>query len=150
MLEPHSLDLVRYCGSFHSSKCNPPGIKAHLELSACNYGPFVFKENHRLISPVVWFCLQEAITLQLRKPIKVTLPHILSELSKENHALFRVEFAKANHDYVTDAHGKQIYEFQPVSDEASYYSSEGKGHRVLQANHFCFLCLIANQDRIVA
>lgn len=127
----------------------PPGINAHLEIGVCHYGPFMFKENYRLISPILWLCLQEAMTLT--KPIKVTLPHILSELSEKELAFFGVGFAKANHECVIDASGKQTYVFQPCLDMVShYYSSDGKGYGVLQMSHFCFLCLQAKRDCSVA
>ena len=109
----------------------------------------MFTANYRHISPILWLCLQEATTL--RKPIKVTLPHILSELSEKELACFGVGFAKANHDYVTDSSGKQNYVFNPSLNEVShYYSSEGKGYGVLQTHHICFLCLKANQECTVA
>ena len=121
-----------------------PGIKAYLQIGVCLYGPFVFKENYRLISPVLWLCLKEALTL--RKPIKITLPHILSEGSEKELAVLGVGFAKASHDYVI---GKQTFVFQPSYEVSHYYSSEGKGYGVIETDHFCFYCLQANKDRSV-
>ena len=119
--------------------------KAHLEVGVCLYGPFQFQKNRRLISPILRLCMREGVTLT--KPIKVTLPHILSELSVEELEAFGVGFAKAKHDYIINANGTRVHEFEPSLDKASYCLSDGKAYGVLQTTHFCYLCLQANKDR---
>ena len=121
--------------------------KAHLEVGVCLYGPFQFQENYRLISPILRLCMQEGVTLN--KPITVTLPHVLSELSKEELKAFGVGFAKAKHDYTTNESGSRVHVFEPSSDEASYLLSNGKAYGILQTTHFCYLCLQAEMDRSV-
>ena len=122
--------------------------KAHLEVGVCLYGPFQFQEKCRLISPILRLCMQEG-GVALKKPIKVTLPHILSELSKEELKAFGVGFAKAKHDYIINESGSKVHVFEPSLDEASYLFSDGKAYGVLQTTHFCYLCLQAELDRQV-
>ena len=43
------------------------------------YGPFLFAENTRPISPILWLCLTDK-NVQLKKPLKIT---ILSRLTVE-------------------------------------------------------------------
>ena len=120
----------------------PEGSTRQLKIGVCLYGPFLFEENYRPISPILWLCLQGGNT-HLDKPVNVTLPHILPDLSKEERAYFRVRFAKANHDCVTDASGEWVYKFQPSLDKPFYFSGGGKGYGTLQTDHFCFMCLVA-------
>ena len=75
--------------------------------------------------------------------MSVTLPHIYPNLSREELAYFGVTFAKANHDCVTDASGERVYKFQPSLDKPFYFAGGGKGYGTLQTNHFCFMCLVA-------
>ena len=120
----------------------PYGIRGRLEVGVCLYGPFMFEENYQPISPILWLCLQGNIR-HLAKPIRLTLPHILPDLSEEDLVSFGIRFVKANHDHVTNANGERVYKFQPSLDETSYYSSGGKGYGVLQTDHFCYMCLEA-------
>ena len=120
----------------------PDGVRGRLEVGVCLYGPFMFEENYSPISPILWLCLQENI--HLAKPIRVTLRHILPDLSEEDLASFGVRLAEASCDCVTNASGESLYKFQPSLDKASCYSIGGKGYGVLQTDHdFCFMCLEA-------
>ena len=119
----------------------PEGNTGRLEVGVCLCGPFGFDANYRPISPILWLCLQNT---QLDKPVRVTLPHIIPDLSEEELTCFGVRFAKADHDCHTDHGGKRMYKFRPCLDvEPSYYSSMGKGYGVLQTKHFCLMCLVA-------
>jgi hypothetical protein len=120
----------------------PDGSTRWLEIGVCLYGPFMFEENYRPISPILWLCLQGENT-RLDKPVSVTLPYILPDLSKEELGNFGVRFAKANHDCVPDARGEKVYKFQPSLDKPFYYVGGGKGYATLQTDHFCFMCLTA-------
>ena len=124
------------------------GVRGRLEVGVCLYGPFKFEEDYRPISPILWLCLQGNIHLE--KPIKVTLPHILPDLSEEDLASSGVGFAKAIHDCVTNASGEGVFQFQASLDKASYYSCGGKGYGVLQTDHFCFTCLEAKKKHKIA
>ena len=121
----------------------PNGGIGRLEIGVCLYGPFKFEENYRPISPILWLCLQGENT-RLDKSVKVTLPHILPDLSEDELASFGVRFSKASHDSVTDASGERVYKFQPSLDKFSYYTSARKCYGTLETNHFCFMCLEAD------
>jgi hypothetical protein len=123
----------------------PDGSTGRLEVGVCLYGPFMFEENYRLVSPVLWLCLQGENT-RLDKSVKVTLPHIiLPDLPKDK---LGIRFAVASHhsDCVTDASGERVYRFQPSLDKSSYYAGGGKGYGTLEINHFCFMCLEAENN----
>ncbi len=119
----------------------PDGSTGRLEIGVCLYGPFTFEENYRPISPVLWLCLQGENT-RLDKPVKVTLPHILPDLSEEELASFGVRFAKASHHCVTDASGERMYQFQPSVGKSFYHAGGGRGYVTLETDHFCHLCLV--------
>ena len=123
----------------------PDGSTGQLEIGVCLYGSFKFENNYRPISPILWLCLQGE-NIRLDKPVKVTLPHILSDLSNQDLAYFGVRFAKAGHDCVTDASGERVYQFQPSVGKSFYYAGGGKGYGTLEIDHFCFMCLEANND----
>ena len=125
----------------------PNGSTGRLEIGVCLYGPFKFDKNYRLISPILWLCLQGENT-HLDKPVKVTLPHIFPDLSKEELVSFGVRFAKANHkrDYVDNASGERVYQFQPSVDKSLYYTGGGKGYGTLETDHFCFMCMVAGSE----
>ena len=129
--------------------CDYDISKAHLEVGVCLYGPFQFQEKSRLISPILRLCMQER-GIVLQKPIKVTLPHILTELSKEELKVFGVGFAKAKHECITNKSGSRVHVFEPSTDDASYFFSDGKAYGILQITHFCYLCLQAKIDGQVA
>ena len=124
----------------------PNGGTGRLEIGVCLYGPFKFEKNRRPISPILWLCLQGENTRHgLDKPVKVTLPHILPDLCKDELASFGVGFAKAGHDCVTDASGERVYQFRPSEGKSFYYAGGGKGYGTLETDHFCFMCLVAEK-----
>ena len=123
----------------------PEGSTGWLEVGVCLYGPFKFEKNYRPISPILWLCLRGQNT-RLDKPVKVTLPHIFLDLSKDELASFGVKFAKAGHDCVTDSCGERVYNFQPSESKSFYYAGGCKDYGTLETDHFCFLCLVAEND----
>ena len=66
-----------------------------IEVGVCLYGPFTFERDCRPISPIVWLCLQG--NTDLKKPMTVTIPHVLSDISVEELSYFEVGFMKADH-----------------------------------------------------
>ena len=120
----------------------PNESTGRLEIGVCLYGPFKFEKNYRQISPILWLCLQGENT-RLDKPVKVTLPHILPDLSKDELASFGVRFAKAGHDCVTDASGERVYQFRPSEGKSFYHAGGDKGYGTFETDHFCFMCLEA-------
>ena len=124
----------------------PVRSNGSLQVGVCLYGPFMFEENHQPISPILWLCLQGENT-RLDKPISVTLPHVLPDLSEGELASLGVRFAKAGYECVTNNCGERVYQFQPSLGKASYYWNGGRGFGVLQTDHFCYLCLQAGLTR---
>ena len=115
------------------------GEKIHVEVAVMPmYGPFQFLKGARLISPVVWLCPLEK-NVHLKRPIHVTLPHILSGLTEEKAQYYQVQFNKANHnDYASG-----VYNFQPAEGSLQLFSEGDQSYAMLSTNHFCYICITA-------
>lgn len=62
----------------------PVGESIKFEIGVVLYDPFIFPENTRPISPIVWLCIQEDIELKKVKPIQLILPHFLIGWKKKD------------------------------------------------------------------
>jgi hypothetical protein len=115
------------------------GEKVRIEVAVMPmYGPFQFPRDERLISPVLWLCLLDQ-SVQLKRPFRITLPHILSGLTDEKAQYYQVDFYKANHrNYVSG-----MYHFQPTEDGIRLFSKDGQNYGTLCTNHFCYICITA-------
>ena len=105
----------------------------HVEIAVTMYGHFIFPKNTQSISPIVWLCPVENVTI-LKKPFRLILPHFLTGLSKDKLFSHQVGFAKASHYNYTIEDGEMKYEFNPCDSKPLFAS---KGTRVMQ-----FLCQI--------
>ena len=105
---------------------------------------FVFPNNTRPISPIVWVCLQEK-DVQLKEPFKLILTHFLTGLTEDELHDHKVCFAKAVHDD-SPVNGGMKYVFNPCDSKPHFGSSEGYGYAMLESDHCCFYCLQADQS----
>ena len=120
------------------------GEKVHLEVAITMYGPFIFPENTKLISPVLWLCLLEEDT-KLRKPLEIVLPHYLVGNIQQCH----IGFMKANHnDYKMNDSCQMYYTFKPLHSDTALVYREGQGYGVTCTDHLCYLCLGARGNNI--
>ena len=111
----------------------------HVEIGVMPmYGPFLFAENTRPISPIVWLCLTDK-NVQLKKPLKITLPHILSRLTVEKSRYYDVTFAKALHSDSSIG----MYNFQSVDGGMELFSDGDQSYGTLETSHFCYICITA-------
>lgn len=118
----------------------PPGIIAHLKVAVTLYGPFHFPEGSCPISPILWLCFKESISL--KKPIELILPHYLTDLDKNDTMEFGIKFMKADHNQ------KPINEYQSnkfifeSSETPLHFIKKGKqGYCTVPLYHCCFLCI---------
>ena len=65
-----------------------------IEVGVMLTGPFVFPQNIRPISPIIWICIRNEATLC--KPVEIILPHILKLDTADSNKL-GLRFMKANH-----------------------------------------------------
>jgi hypothetical protein len=121
----------------------PPGKKIQLEIAVAMYGPFKFEKDTQPISPILWLCFEEGVTLN--KPFHVILPHFLTGLTYEKAQYHQVVFAKAPHTEYSIEDGKMRYSFQLCDSEPYFASCGGRNFGVLVTNHTCFYCLQANK-----
>ena len=127
----------------------PEGEITHFEIGVAAYGPFQFSENTQPISPIVWLCLLEE-DHELKKPFQLTLPHILSQISKERIQYHEVRFAKASHSDHVLAKNMMTYKFNSCDVEPFFTSIGKQSYGVLVSKHFCFYCLKAKQTAELA
>jgi hypothetical protein len=121
----------------------PPGKKIQFEIGVAMYGPFKFEKDTQPISPILWLCFEEGVTLN--KPFHVILPHFLTGLTYEKAQYHQVVFAKAPHGKYSIEGGQMKYSFQPCDSEPYFASCGGRNFGVLVTNHTCFYCLQANK-----
>ena len=132
------------------------GKRVYLEVGVTMFGPFNFTNNSQPISPILWLCFPNVNDvygwLSLKKPIEVTLPHVLTGLTSSQLQDHHVSFSKANHYNLKHIHVpyEEIYEydFQPVEENSTvtFTSSENKSHGTLETFHCCFLCIEAQMS----
>jgi hypothetical protein len=105
------------------------------------YGPFQFPRGVRLISPVLWLCLLDQ-NVQLKRPFRITLPHILSGLTEKKAQYYQVDFYKASHrDYASG-----MYHFHPTEGSIRLFSEGGQNYGTLNTYHFCYICITAKNN----
>ena len=87
-----------------------------MEVAVALYGPFQFSNGKQPISPILWLCPQEDVTLL--KPMTIVLPHTMIDLSPDDAQKFGVSFAKADHYSATLCDGKPKYVFKTYKQES--------------------------------
>ena len=125
------------------------GEKVHFEIGVAMYGPFMFPENTKPISPILWLCkLEESV--ELKKPFQVVLPHYLTGIPKERVQYHQVGFAKVNHNDYSFIDNQMTFKFQKSEVEPIFASSGYRNYGVLVSKHCCFYCLQAKQTKELA
>ena len=122
----------------------PEGKIVHFEIAIALYGAFVFPSNTQPISPILWLCIMEE-DVELQKPFQIVLPHYLADLSKDKMLHHRTIFAKASHNTYAFQNEQMNYEFHPCKIKPRFAFNGCRGYGVLESNHCCFYCLLANQ-----
>ena len=119
----------------------PPFMCSNLEVGITSHGPFEFPAGTIPISPILWICMPHESLLQ--KPVEITLPHCLTDLTESDPIKDDIGFLKANHhhDYTINSSGKRVYQFKEAEGDVTFpdpYSG------MLYTKHFCFECLKVN------
>ena len=112
-----------------------------LEVGIASHGPFEFPTGMIPISPILWICIpHESLLL---KPVEITLPHCLTDISENDPIKDDIGFLKANHhnDYTINSNGKKVYQFREAEGEVTFPDAN---NGVLYTKHFCFECLKVN------
>ena len=121
------------------------GKRRHLEIGVAMYGPFIFPEKARPISPILWLCLLEE-DASLRE-IQIILPHFLSGLTRNQLGEHQVQFAKADHSIIcATKNGVIQYKFTSCETQPFFVSSGCKSYGILVSNHCCFYCITAKHS----
>ena len=124
----------------------PDNKKIHFEVGVAMYGPFNFPKNTQPISPILWLCILEK-DVELKKPIRIDLPHFLSGLTPDRLLLdHQAGFAKANHNDAIFKNGEQMcYRFFPCEMKSRFVFKGCKGYGILSSYHCCFYCISAKK-----
>ena len=97
------------------------------------FGPFKYPDGIKPVSPIVWFCTASSVNLQ--KPVEITIPHCLECDSEEDSR--SLAFFKANHN-VSDS-SPTVFYFKEA--EGTSLFPPNTSHGTLHSNHFCFYCI---------
>ncbi len=116
-----------------------------IEVGIMLTGPFVFPQNIRPISPIIWICIRNEATLC--KPVEITLPHFLKFDALDSNEL-GLRFMKANHRAPRlFVDGSKKFVFSNIGNDDTVYFTSHRGK--LQTDHFCFLCIAAPDSRAI-
>lgn len=106
-----------------------------LEVGMCLHGPFLLPPRTIRTSPILMLHPQENTIL--RKPIEVTLPHIVSKVTKTCD----IQVIKA------DFRAKGQYSFCDIECSINMHRKYNKSYATFSLTHFCFISLRAKIDR---
>ena len=109
----------------------------HIEIDATIYGSFAFPKNAQPISPIIWLCMLEKDT-KLRKPLRLIIPHFLSDLTRDQLYNHQVGFTKASHHNYIIENSEMKYKFHLCDSEPLFASKGNKSYAVLESDHCCF------------
>ena len=113
----------------------PEDCHLKLEVGMCLHGPFLLPSGTIRTSPILMLHPQENI--RLRKPIEVTLPHIVSEATKK---ILDIRVMRA--DYKATDH----YSFSDIECSINMYKKGTKNYAIFSLTHFSFFSLRATID----
>ena len=130
-------------------KIPPLAIKGHtfidFEVGVMLNGPFVFPQNVRPISPILWICTRNKVFFC--KPVEIILPHFVRNLdNNEDAKKLGIQFMKASHHHshqLTD--GTKKFTFDCIENESTAHFTTHLGK--LTTLHFCFFCIVASESR---
>ena len=117
-----------------------PNQSITLTIGVMAYGPFMFPEGVRPISPILWVFGDTDMDLKLLKDAEVILPHYL-DIDERDVNEFEILFLKAcpmNHYYAFN-NKKQKYLFKSIGNATLLNDHKA----AFSTNHFCSLCLAA-------
>lgn len=115
--------------------------EARMEVGILLNGPFQFPTDVRPISPILWICISN--NASLCKSIEVNLPHFVKIACQDDVKKLGITFMKANHHFSKDTGKFDFVSLQSDNSKCTIKSQQG----ILQTNHFCFLCIVANHSR---
>ena len=112
-----------------------------IDIGVALYGPFLYPEDLRPVSPVFWACVRDQRNFLFLKPVKVTIPHFLKLENAKDVESLGMTFLKGDHEMTS----QQVYEFQRA--EGKVIIEPHKRNGVLQTCHFCYLCITSKKSK---
>ena len=107
----------------------PTGEDITIDIGVALYGPFLYPEGLRPVSPVFWFCVRDRELFCFLKPVTVTIPHFLFLENHDDIGSLELTFLKGDH----------AHQFQPAVGNPLFKLRKKCG--VLRTTHFCSLCI---------
>ena len=112
-----------------------------IDIGVALYGPFLYPENIRPVSPVFWACVRDQRNFRFLKPVKVTIPHFLKLENAKDVESLGMTFLKGDHEMTS----QQVYQFRRA--EGKVIIEPHKRNGVLQTSHFCYLCITSKKSK---
>ena len=112
-----------------------------IDIGVALYGPFLYPEDLRPVSPVFWACVRDQRNFLFLKPVKVTIPHFLKLENAKDVESLGMTFLKGDHEMTS----QQVYQFQRA--EGQVIIEPHKRNGVLQTCHFCYLCITSKKSK---
>ncbi len=122
----------------------PEFIIFPIEIGTCLYGPFQFPQGSSLIAPILMLCPQKNIPL--KKPIIVTLPHILTEATEGDIECLNIRVVKADHATFRGS-GLEKCVLEDIDPCESHASFDDQNSITFSVSHFCFLSVRAKNAK---
>ena len=114
----------------------PEGERITIDIGVALYGPFLYPEDLKPVSPVFWLCICDQKDFHFLKPLKVTIPHCLNHESHDDIESLDLTFLKGDHEL----NPQQLYQFQQATGYAHIEPLKRSG--MFQTTHFCSLCIL--------
>ena len=126
------------------------GKKVCLKVGVAMKGPFIFPENTRPISPIVWLSIEHDV--ELRKPIQLQIPHCMPELTVEKIQGCGIHVNQADHvmDSKLDIQDKRMYyKFLPSQSQGASSFLQKDRYAVVKTKQSGLFCItrIASSDK---
>jgi hypothetical protein len=119
----------------------PKGKVVKIEIGVMISGPFTFKENAKIISPVFWFHFPyEAIESDQKQLFHIKLPHCLIGMTMEKILYHQICFVKADPSCSIEGEKKQYKFNQCNAAEADFMTMDNSG--VLKTDNDGLFCII--------
>lgn len=127
-----------------------------IQVGLAIHGPFVFPENSRNASPILWLC--SIPDTKFRKPIHITLPHCIAEARSGSLKRRKydegvcLQFASASLKPASSkSRGRREFEFSPADGEEEIHCGpEADMSGAIATKHLSPLCIVASCGKMNA
>ena len=121
----------------------PQGSVLPIKIGMCLHGPFKFSNDCTPIAPILMIHPPEDVCLL--KPLKITLPLILTKPNDSDVKALGIQVVKAEHA----TNNCTFKELDESCTNLKLHSQNGFGYATFSISHFCFISVRANNNNEV-